>query len=152
MVKSSSSIRSYSLLIILNRYQVTGDTRCKVTVKFPKINCYLTTIARESLVASYVGRISGTFAGDGIVLKTSGCCTAGRPSSGLKSTLLGKIITTTSGSQKVLARPVSVNKVVGTGTDGVKSDAIDNSVDTTQGTVVTATTSNLKVPRQFINF
>ena len=96
------------------------------------------------MVASYVGRISGTFAGDGIVLKTSGRCTAGRPSSGLKSTLLGKIITTTSRSQKVLARPVSVNKVVGTGTDGMKSDAIDNSVDTTQGTVVTATTSNLK--------
>ena len=82
-------------------------------------------ITRESVVARDVGRQSFT-GSDGIVIESGGCCSGASPSSGLKTSLLSKVVFPTGGSQKVLARCVAVYKVSGSSADGVECDSVDN--------------------------
>jgi hypothetical protein len=80
---------------------------------------FLTTIAREPLVASDVAWETRSFTRGVIVTKSSSSCTAASPSSGLKAALLAKVISTTSRGQEVLASLESVGEAVGSDTDGV---------------------------------
>ncbi len=104
---------------------------------------FLTTIAREPLVASDVAWETRSFTRGVIVTKSSSSCTAASPSSGLKAALLAKVISTTSRGQEVLASLESVGEAVGSDTDGVNGWTINDSGDAIQGTMVTTSTTNL---------
>ena len=104
---------------------------------------FLTTIAREPLVASNITWESSSFTGGVIVTKSSSSCTAASPSSGLKAALLAKVISTTSRGQEVLASLESVGKAVGSDADGVNGWTINDSGDAIQWTMVTTSTTNL---------
>ena len=110
-------------------------------IQIPTI--YLTTIARESLVTSDIGWVTSPAAGDRIVTKTGSCCSTAGPSSSLKTTLLPNVVPTASGGQEVLAGLESVDEAVGSSTDSVNGRTINHTGDTTQGTVVTTSTTNL---------
>lgn len=112
-------------------------------IQFPILS-FLTTIARKSLVTSHIGWVTSTATGDRIVTKTGSCGTTAGPSSCLKTALLSYVVSTSGGRQEVLAGLVSIDEAVGSSTDGVNGGTIHHTGDTAQGTVVTASTTNLQ--------
>lgn len=112
-------------------------------IQYPILSI-LTTIARESLVTCDIGWIASPATGGRVVTKTGSCGTTSGPSSSLKTALLSDVVSTSSGGQEVLAGLESVDEAVGSGTDGVNGGTIHHTGDTTQGTVVTTSTTNLQ--------
>lgn len=105
--------------------------------------CCLTAITRESLVTTYVGRVSSTWASDRVVTKSSGCCCSRGPCGCLLSALLSEIISATSGWQEVLAGLESADECVASGTNSLNGTSVNYGRNAAQGTVITASTTNL---------
>jgi hypothetical protein len=112
-------------------------------IQYPILS-FLTTIARESLITSDIGWIASPATGGRVVTKTGSCGTTSGPSSSLKTALLSDVVSTSSGGQEVLAGLESVDEAVCSSTDRVNGGTIDHTGDTIQGTVVTASTTNLQ--------